>query len=213
MKDYQTLAKDYDFLFPEEEVFKQKSFFKKIIKKYSIKSCLDCACGTGSHLLLLHHLGLKCYGSDLSPEMLTFARKKLKDLKIPLHQTDFRNLSTAWKDKFDLIICMTTSFPHMLNDEDAVSALKSMYDRLNNNGILIIDNGFSDFFLDFQPKLIPARITSDRAFYFFMEYPEINKVIYNILEVKKRDKSFSHLFESISNNAMRKTDLERYFSR
>ncbi len=42
MGNYQNLSVDYDALQPKEEIFKQEDFFKKLIEKYSIKTCLDC---------------------------------------------------------------------------------------------------------------------------------------------------------------------------
>jgi ubiquinone/menaquinone biosynthesis C-methylase UbiE len=134
MNEYRKLAKDYDFLHPKEEIFKQKAFFQKLIKECSVKTCLDCACGTGWHLLMLNGLGLKCFGSDLSPEMLALAKKNLRGKKIRLKRQDFRKLANSWKENFDMVICMSTSFPHMLTDKDAVAALNSMYKRLNDEG-------------------------------------------------------------------------------
>jgi hypothetical protein len=81
-----------------------------------------------------------------------------------------------------MVICMTTSFPHMQTDEDAIQALNSMYEVLNDKGIIIIDNGNSDLSLGNKPKFIPARIHKDVAFYFFLEYSNDQSVIFNILE-------------------------------
>jgi len=213
MDAYQNLSADYDALQPKEEIFKQEPFFKKLIEKYSIKTCLDCACGTGWHLFMLNKLGLKCAGSDLSDAMLEKARKNLKGLSIPLKKENFRTLSKSWKEKFDMIICMTTSFPHNSNNKEAIATLKSMYDRLNNGGIVVIDNGFADSFLKAKPKFIPARIHKDQAFYFFLEYPNSEKVIFNILNVKKTTTGFNHAFESIEYMALGKKEFENFFSK
>lgn len=64
MCEYNLLTKDYDALNPKEEIYKQKYFFTKVIDQYSVRSCLDCACGTGWHLFMLDKLGLECYGSE-----------------------------------------------------------------------------------------------------------------------------------------------------
>lgn len=213
MDNYRKLAVDYDALNPKDEIFKQERFFKNLIKNYSIKSCLDCACGTGWHLFMLNKLGVDCSGSDLSQGMLSAARRNLKGRGICLKKEDFRKLSNSWKTKFDMIICMTTSLPHMLTDKDAVAALKSMHAQLKGGGILVIDNGISDSLLDKKPKFIPGRILEDQAFYFFMEYPHPKRVIFNILGIKKTKHSFQHAYESIQYNAMRKSVLEKYFSK
>ncbi len=213
MNDYKKLAKDYDFLHPKEEIFKQKAFFQKLIKQYSVRTCLDCACGTGWHLLMLSELGLECVGSDLSPEMLALAKKNLSGKKILLKKQDFRKLAHSWKEKFDMVICMTTSFPHMLTDQEAVTALHSMYERLHGGGILVIDSGIPDALLDARPKCIPGRILKDRAFYFFLEYPNRKRIVVNILYVQKTENSFAHAFFCVPYNAMRKSVLEKYVAR
>jgi glycine/sarcosine N-methyltransferase len=213
MDDYARLAKDYDYLTPKEEIFKQKTFFRKLIKRYSIRSCLDCACGTGWHLFMLHGLGLKCFGSDLSPKMIALARVHLEGKRVPLKIADFRKLSDAWSERFDLIVCMTTSFPHMLTDKDALAALKSIYERLNEGGILVIDTGITDALLNSKPKIIPARILRHRAFYFLLEYPGPKRIVFNVVQVKKTQKSFKHVFYVTHYHAMRKSSFERYFAR
>jgi len=213
MDNYKTLAKDYEFLDPKKEIFKQESFFKKLIKKYSIKSCLDCACGTGWHLFMFKKLGLDCFGSDLSKVMLKQARKNLKGKRIPLKQEDFRKLSKSWKRKFDMIVFLTTSLPHMLTDKDTIVALKSTYGRLNDNGILVISNGISDSLLNNKPRFFPARILKNHAFYFLLEYPNPKRVIFNIIQVKKIKDSFKHSYDVIDYNAMRRSVLKRCFAK
>lgn len=211
MDIYKSLAKNYDLLQPKDEVLKQKPFFEEIVRKYGIKTCLDCASGTGWHLFILNELGLNCYGSDISNEMLDIATENLKGKNITLKKGDFKNLNKIWKIKFDLIICMSTSFPHMLTDSDAITALKSMYHQLNDKGILIIDNGISDKLLKNKPKFVPARILKNSAFYFFLEYPSKNKIIFNILQVNKTKNSFVNKNYSFTYNAINKSTFTNYF--
>lgn len=211
MDHYQNLSIDYETLQPKGEILKQESFFKKLVKNYAIKTCLDCACGTGWHLFMLHQSGLQCTGSDLSDQMLKKARENLKDLSIPLKKVDFRNLNKKWESSFDMIICMSTSFPHNQNNKDAVQTLNAMFDCLKDGGIAVIDNGFSDAFFKAKPRFIPARIHKDQAYYFFLEYPNPEKVIFNILHIKKTSEGFDHLFESIDYMAIKKKEFDHFF--
>jgi glycine/sarcosine N-methyltransferase len=213
MDNYKILAKDYDYINPKEEIFRQENFFRKLIEEFSVKTCLDCACGTGWHLFMLDELGILCSGSDLSSEMLASAKKNLESKNVPLLKEDFCTLSRSWKQKFDMVICMTTSLPHMLTDKDVIKALNSMYRRLNDGGVLVISNGIADSLLDEKPRFIPARILKDQAFYFFLEYPSENRVIFNILQIKKTIDSFAHAYDVMHYNAMRKSVLERCFAR
>lgn len=144
--------------------------------------------------------------------MLKKAWINLKGFSIYLKKEDFKTLSKSWEERFDMIICMTTSFPHNKTRKEAIQTLKSMCDRLNYGGIIVIDNGISDSFLKAKPKFIPARIHEDQAFYFFLEYPNPEKVIFNILNVKKTSKGFNHAFESMEYMALGKKDFENLFS-
>lgn len=213
MDIYKSLANGYDLLQPKEEIFKQKSFFEEIIRKYKIKTCLDCACGTGWHLFMLDDIGLKCYGSDISNEMLNIAKDNLKEKNIILKKGDFKSLDKIWKIKFDVIICMSTSLPHMISNLDVMASLESMYYQLNDNGILIIDNGISDKLIKNKPTFIPARILKNSAFYFFLEYPNTKKIIFNILQVNKTKNSFDQKFYSTSYNAIGKSKFDKYFQK
>ena len=212
MDEYKILADIYDILNPKEEIFRQRPFFEKLAKDYSVLRALDCACGTGWHLAMFHDMGLTSFGSDISPDMLTMAKKHLEGKYILLKQEDFRTLENSWQDTFDMVACLTTSLPHMLTDEDVTRALTSMYNRLNDGGILVITNGISDRMLDHKPKFIPAREDAHEAFYFVAEYPSEREFVFNILYVKKGETSMEHKFTSVTYNAMRKSTLARCFS-
>lgn len=207
--EYTVLAEIYDILNPKEEILTQKDFFNGLVAEHSILKVLDCACGTGLHLSMFHDMGLSCFGSDLSPEMLAMAKLNLEGKYIPLKVQDFRTLGQSWGDTFDMVTCLTTSLPHMLTDEEVVTALMSMYERLSDGGILIISNGITDSLLDTKPKFIPARINADDAFYFICEYEGEKTLTFNILYVKKGPEAMEHVFTSTTYNQMRKSTLER----
>jgi ubiquinone/menaquinone biosynthesis C-methylase UbiE len=162
---------------------------------------------------MLNEMGLECSGSDLSESMLTKARQNLEGLNIPLQKSDFRNLQKEWSQTFDMIICMSTSFPHNANKQEAVQTLHSIYACLNKGGIVVIDNGFSDVFFDHKPRFVPARLHKDQAFYFFLEYPDPTKVIFNILHIRKTEDGFDHKLETIDYMAIRKKDFEKFFKK
>jgi ubiquinone/menaquinone biosynthesis C-methylase UbiE len=213
MDEYKILADVYDILNPKEDVLAQKSFFETLVKKYSVLKVLDCACGTGWHLSMFHDMGLTCFGSDLSGEMLTMAKKNLEGKYIPLKQEDFRMLENSWGDTYNMVVCLTTSLPHMLTDEDVVKALSSMYERVSDGGILLITNGITDSLLDTKPEFIPARELGNEAFYFVVEYPNEAQFTFHIIYVHKTGEGFEHLYTPLIYNAMRKSVLERCFAK
>lgn len=121
----------------------EKIFLKRIFAKYKIKSALDCACGTGPHLHLLSKLGIEVYGSDYSEAMLNVCKQNLSrgETKIIIKKADFRYLETVWSQRFDAVLCMRQSIAHLSTREDLVTAFRSMRNRLNDKGILIMTQG------------------------------------------------------------------------
>ncbi|MCL2539717.1 MAG: class I SAM-dependent methyltransferase [Oscillospiraceae bacterium] len=144
---YRDFAYDYD-LFGEAEQYigREYTFFRRLFDMYGVKSVLDCACGTGRHLFAFHQMGLKTAGSDLSPSMLDVAEKYLlgKALDLSLKQCDFRWLERCFEARFDAVVCLSTSLPHLHSDEDLIQALSSMRARLNPGGILVLTQGTTD---------------------------------------------------------------------
>jgi SAM-dependent methyltransferase len=213
MDSYRLLARDYDALNPKEEIFRQRGFFRSLIREHRVRDVLDCACGTGWHLLLLQQLGLGAFGSDLSPDMLAAARRNLRGKRIPLQRGDFRHLDRAWSQRFGMVVCLTTSLPHMQSDREVVAALRSMYDRLLPGGIVVISNGIADAMLDAKPRFVIGRQGRSQAFYFVLEYPDPAHVVFNVLSVRKTRAGFAAAHERIPYNAMRRSVLARCFAR
>jgi glycine/sarcosine N-methyltransferase len=213
MDEYKILADVYDIFHPVEDVISSQSFFEHLVQKYNITSVLDCACGTGLHLALFNDIGLTCFGSDISPEMLEEAKYNVQGKSVQLKTEDFRTLGRSWNDTYNMVTCLTDSLPHMMTDEDIIIALNSMYDRVAEGGILVISNDITDALLDAKTKFIPARVLQNEAFYVITEYPNEEELSFDILYVKKTEESFDHLFTSLRYNAMRKTTLERCFAK
>jgi ubiquinone/menaquinone biosynthesis C-methylase UbiE len=156
MKDlYEKFAYDYDEFGAafEEYLIDEKSFYEALFAKHNVKTILDCACGTGQHLYMFSEMGLCVSGSDYSESMLDVAKNNLKKLgkEIPLCQCDFRFLEQKHTNTFDSVVCLATALPHLHTDEDLVTALKSMRNRLNKNGVLILTQGTTHFNLTLPP--------------------------------------------------------------
>lgn len=151
MKDlYENFAYDYDeFGNIENYLGSERDFFKQLFDENDTNSILDCACGTGQHLYMLSELGYHVVGSDYSMSMIKVASENLKKLEkhIPLVHCDFRFLEHAYKEKFDAIVCLTTSLPHLHTDEDLLTALISMKNRLKEGGVLVLTQGTTHYTL------------------------------------------------------------------
>ncbi len=199
MKDlYQEFAYDYDkFGAIDKYLGNESDFFKELFSIYKVHTVLDCACGTGQHLLMLSELGFEVCGSDYSEAMLKVADENLKlyGKKIPLCQCDFRYLEEKQSKTFDAIVCLSTSLPHLHTDEDLIVALKSMKKRLNENGILVLTQGTTHYTLSL-PSIEVV----------------VNRTDFSRIFVKKNDKQFQtiqvlDLFHSKERNESNQYDI------
>ena len=146
---YEKFASDYDEFGLFGWSADEKLFFENLFQDNAVNTVLDCACGTGQHLLMFSEMGLCLTGSDYSEAMLKVAKSNLNkhNKEIPLLQCDFRCLEQKHTNTFDAVVCLTTALPHLHSDEDLITALKSMKNRLNKNGLLIITQGTTHFTL------------------------------------------------------------------
>ena len=104
------------------------------IEKEPFNDLLDCGCGTGPMLTLLHrkYPDKRYTGIDLTPKMIEIAkRKKMKGVELVVG--DCENLPFD-DDSFDVVICCE-SFHHYPNPGDFFS---SVYRVLRPNGRLIL---------------------------------------------------------------------------
>lgn len=104
---------------------------------------LDAACGTGQHVVALTQQGFEGSGADLSSKMVEFARTNAKaaNLDITFKQAGFGQLSSTFTDqKFDSLICLGNSLPHILDEDSMLQTLEDFKSVLKPGGKIIIQN-------------------------------------------------------------------------
>lgn len=61
---YEDFAEKYDKLVSFESRSKRESgFFRALFDSHRVKTILDCACGTGQHVMMFSEMGLSATGS------------------------------------------------------------------------------------------------------------------------------------------------------
>ena len=103
-------------------------------------SLLDCTCGIGTQAIGLALQGHQVHATDLSTVSVDCARQEATDLGVAMTfgVADFRKLSEAVPDTFDVVLSCDNSIAHCLEDEDLAAALSSMKSRLKPGGLLLI---------------------------------------------------------------------------
>lgn len=112
-----------------------KSILAKFYKNVEINH-LDFACGTGRILCFFEHYTKKSIGVDLSPSMLSVARKNVK--KAEIIEVDITRKNILEGQKFNLI----TAFRFFPNAENELrgEVFRELSNLLSPNGYLVFNN-------------------------------------------------------------------------
>ena len=104
-----------------------------------VREILDVACGTGRHAIPLSKKGYTVTGGDRSQAMLAVLEEKVRraNIEIPVIKCDMKDIE--FREEFDAIICMYTSFNYLLTDQDIERALAAFHRALRPGGIVILD--------------------------------------------------------------------------
>jgi len=122
----------YNTIFPFNEG--KEAFFRYIIDKYKPISALDLGCATGELSTFLNSNGCNTIGVDLSPDLISLAKKNPGDYIL----ADINKyLENKTKQKYDLIVCIGNTLPHLEPNELRRFA-KEISNWLNQDGLLII---------------------------------------------------------------------------
>src|SRR4029077_21195723 len=112
------------------------SYIRRLIRRHKpkAKTLLELACGTGAILKIL----AKSYdvaGLDLSPQMLSLARKKLPHVRFYRKNMARFELAT----KFDVIICVFDAINHVLKFADWQRTFRNAARHLEEDGVFLFD--------------------------------------------------------------------------
>ena len=102
---------------------------------------LDAAAGTGYHAVRLTQAGFDVTAIDICPNMIerTIANARSHGVTLAAQVGNWLELDTAL-EPFDAIVCLGSSFPHLLDPNDRAQALSNFHKLLRPGGVLIIDH-------------------------------------------------------------------------
>jgi SAM-dependent methyltransferase len=119
---------------------------------------LELGAGTGRATVLLAKKAARVVASELSPEMIARARRKLRGLPhVRLLVADMRELSL--REKFDLIAAVDDPFVHLTADEDRDRAFAVVAEHLAPSGRFVLDAAW--FPPEDRESLIKERTAGD----------------------------------------------------
>ena len=134
MPSYEKLDRFYDAAMGDRT--EMASYIHRLIRRHKPKArtLLELACGTGAILKIL----AKSYdvaGLDLSPQMLSLARKKLPHVRF--YRKDMVSLDLG--KKFDVIICVFDSINHVLKFANWKKIFRYAARHLEEDGLFLFD--------------------------------------------------------------------------
>ncbi|CAF2456137.1 unnamed protein product [Rotaria sp. Silwood2] len=142
---YDQLCPFYHVIFEDwnASVERQGSQLKSLIESNwpQHKTILDVSCGIGTQTIGLSQNGYQVTASDLSVNEVERAKHEAQQrgqTNISFSVCDMRTAFTHHGGNFDIVISCDNSIPHLLTDEDILSALKQMYSCLRPGGGCLI---------------------------------------------------------------------------
>ncbi|MGA9405897.1 MAG: class I SAM-dependent methyltransferase, partial [Bacteroidota bacterium] len=197
---YDTLAYDYDTMTGFDKRFiHEKPFFHLLVQRFGITTALDAGAGTGFHSLLLGQFGVHVTALDVSKKMLERVKAHAKDLhqKIYVIESDFQDLTHKLNKKFDAVLCMGNSLPHLLTYKELVQSLKNFFTVLQPGGVLLLQLLNYDRILKNKERIQSVKEAEGVTFVRFYEFHK-DYVVFNILRLKKEDGRLINILDSIT---------------
>jgi ubiquinone/menaquinone biosynthesis C-methylase UbiE len=124
---------------------KESLFVMEQLKLKKGASLLDLCCGPGRHCVEFAKKGLAVTGYDFSAQYLKEARERAKKKKVPLRlaRGDMRRLK--FKEEFDAVVNLFTSFGYFQKFSDDIKTLAGAARALKPGGLFLIDIVHGDF--------------------------------------------------------------------
>ena len=172
---YADLARDYEWLFPDEVVGSNGTFgatspgstelLERILQALPPGArVLDSACGIGADALALARRGFNVTASDASASMVAEARRRSKafGVEIEITQSSWPELPDRVCGPFDLVLCLGNSIVHTGTRSNMISALTGIKQVLGPQGILVVDSRNWEYLYASRPRIVPGRRAIER---------------------------------------------------
>jgi glycine/sarcosine N-methyltransferase len=184
-------------------------------------SILDAACGTGKHAIALVKAGFNCIGADFSKKMVEAARENAQEegLSMIFRQAGFGELAqTFGENRFDSLICLGNSLPHLLEEVSLAKALVDFFAVLKPGGKLILQNRNFDLVLAERLRWMPPQTfrEGDATWVFarFYDFDADGRLTFNIQILHSEGEApFSQKVISTRLWPMKKVVLEEFLAK
>jgi SAM-dependent methyltransferase len=195
---YDTFAPDYDHFvnWPKRLAF-EMPFIVSLLEKIPVQNksplkILDAACGSGKHAVALAKRGFEVSAADLSVPMIAKARANATEANVAL---DFKvagfgaHRQAFGEKKFDSVLCLGNSLPHLLTPAELLVALQDFSACLCPGGLLLLQNRNFDAVMKNRQRWMEPQADSDGKtewlFLRFYDFEANGLIRFNIIMLKR----------------------------
>ncbi len=199
---YNTFSDDYDrFVNWQGRLAYEMPFIEQQVKHlmgslHRSLDILDSACGTGMHAIALAKAGHQVSAADLFPQMIEKSQQNAlaTGVQVNFKTAGFGKMETTFgSNRFDLLLCLGNSLPHILDDQALFSALMDFAAVLRPGGKLMIQNRNFDAVIRDQARWMEPQThrnaEEEWIFQRFYDFLPNGLIRFNIVTLKRREES------------------------
>jgi SAM-dependent methyltransferase len=191
---YDALSDDYDrFVNWEARLAHELPFLERLLDEHGARRVLDAACGTGMHAIALAQRGYQTVGTDSSVGMIEQARANAAVTGVDARfvVAGFGEMAEKVSDRFDAVLCLGNSLPHVLSTGNLRDTLADFAAVLRPGGLLLIQNRNFDAVMANQTRWMDPQVhQEDDKEWLFVRFYDFNSdgtLAFNMLTLQ-RDK-------------------------
>lgn len=141
MESYDFLAGSYDELTWDVDYGRWCDYLERHFAKLDrpVNTVIDLACGTGSLTCKLAERGYRVTGVDLSPEMLSIAEEKCREMDCPSQFFCQAMEKLRLPQRADACVCCLDSVNYVLQPQKLREAFCRVFDCLEPGGLFLFD--------------------------------------------------------------------------
>jgi SAM-dependent methyltransferase len=189
---YDELSADYDrFVDWPSRLAAELPFIERELHAVEARSVLDVACGTGAHAIALSGRGYRLTGTDLSAPMIERARAGAvkEGAAVRFEVAGFGQASALLGTRFDAVLCLGNSLPHILAPEELQSTLHDFAACLRPGGLLLIQNRNFDAVLARRARWMDPQGhrhgEAEWLFQRFYDFEPDGKLVFNMVTLRR----------------------------
>jgi len=218
---YDELGEGYELMINwDARLEREMPFFRKLFEDHGVQRVLDCACGSGQHAIEFARWGHEVSGCDISPAMLRLAERNASAAGVDVAFFEAGLTDVARKaqgGRFDAVICLGNSLPHLLSQRELDQSMRSIRRVLEPGGICISQIRNYDRIVRENLRFMPptSAMQGNREFLFFrmLDIYGPRRVDFNIIRFSREAGKWTHSVQTTRLRPILKNHMETALGR